>query len=186
MKKILSLLVSGILFGSTITSTYAELIETPTDETAEIITTVAVDSEDGDVTATTKTDLIGSKTFLYYYGNGCSHCAKVDAYLKGVNAYDVLDIVKKDTWDRTKPENNESMLKDAERLGIAVEQIGVPFLIITENGTETYLTGDKSIIDYFTPMLGEVPEKDGTIVLIILGLLVVVISAGIIIGGKKK
>jgi len=187
MKRILTLLLSTMLLWFIMSTAHAELVETPIDWTWEVITTSISENLTWElVTTKAVNEIIGSKSYLYYYGTGCSHCAKVDAYLKWVGAYDVLDIVKKDTWDQSKPENNENMLKDAERLWISVSNIWVPFLIITENGKETFLTGDQSIINYFTPILWEAPEKDGTIVLIILWLLVVIISGGIIYWGKNK
>jgi len=108
MKKIWILLVSMILAGLFFFGVNAQLIENPeTIDEWTVITTSIDPQEWEEIITTSMIDFFGSKSFLYYYGNGCSHCAKVDAYLKGVGAYDILDIVKKDTWDRTKPENKK-------------------------------------------------------------------------------
>lgn len=124
-------------------------------------------------------------SYLYYYGQGCPHCANIDKYMKGVDGYNRINIEKKEVYFNQ--DNAKSMSQDAESLGIKQEELGVPFLIVDNDGEKSYLIWDGPIIDHFTPILGEPqPSNAKYIVLGILVLLAVIIPAGIIMWGKKS
>lgn len=123
--------------------------------------------------------------YTYYWGNGCPHCSKVNAYMKWVDAESKIDIDKKEIWrDR---ENAALFTKDAERLGLDTAKLWVPFMIVNTDGVETTLNGSAEIIEHFKPILGEpVPNKARPIVLSILGLIVILVPLYLIFWGKKK
>lgn len=128
---------------------------------------------------------ISKTSYIYYWGNWCPHCAVVNSYMKWVDAENKIDIKKRETWkDR---ENAVLYTQDIERLGLKIEETGVPFLIINENWVEKTLWGSSDIINYFKPILWEpVPSKSKPIVLWILALFLVAVPLLLIFGWKKK
>jgi len=175
MKKIMnfvSFLLISLLFSSNI---YAdELIEWSNTWVVNITTT--------SLETTTSTWSVDEKTetsYVYYYWQGCWYCANVDKYMTKVNWWDSLNIVKKEVWSND--ENRESMMSDAQRLGIDTSDIWVPFLVINEWGEESYLIWDKPVIEHFTPILWEAPKNNNiAIILSILAVLAVILPVFLI------
>lgn len=124
-------------------------------------------------------------SYVYYWGNGCPHCATVNSYMKGVDLESKINLLKKEVWkDR---DNAVAFSADVKRLGLKIEDTGVPFMIATENGKETVYSGSEQIIEHFKPLYGEPkPNKAKPIVLAILWLFVILVPAYLILGGKKK
>ena len=116
-------------------------------------------------------------SYIYYYWQWCSHCANIDEYMEWVDGYNRLNIEKKEVYSNT--ENAKAMSDDAKRLWY--ENAWVPFLIVNEDWKETVLNWDKTIIDYFTPILWAPPPNNNKyIVFTILWLLAVLIPILII------
>ncbi|MFK7780172.1 MAG: hypothetical protein QM490_03405 [Candidatus Gracilibacteria bacterium] len=129
------------------------------------------------------TGVIEEISYLYYYGQGCSHCANVDEYMNAVDGYEKLNIEKYEIY--FDDDNREKYLAAGKRLGLSEKELGIPFLIIIEDGKEAFLTGDVSIINYFKGYLGEAPENPNKkIILIIMGIFVVLIPVFLIKSSK--
>jgi hypothetical protein len=46
--------------------------------------------------------------------------------------------------------NRQELLSEAERLGVPLNQVGTPFIIVQQaDGTETTLLGEEEAIDHF-------------------------------------
>lgn len=126
-------------------------------------------------------------TYTYYYGQWCSHCAKVDKYLNAVDWYEKLWIDKKEIYFDA--DNRAAMQEDAKRLWLGEdwEWVWVPFFIVNNDWVETPIIWDATIIEYFTPILGEAPKSNAWIViLIILALLAIAIPTFLIKWSNKK
>jgi cytochrome c biogenesis protein CcdA/glutaredoxin len=85
-----------------------------------------------------------------FYGEGCIHCALVDEYIEENN---IERVVMKEVYQNK--ENAEEFTTLADKLGIPINELGVPFLY---TGRE-YFVGDIDIIEYFKKG-GEVLSKE--------------------------
>jgi hypothetical protein len=106
----------------------------------------------------------------------------VDNYLKKTDAYNKLDMVKKEVWyDK---DNAWEMVEALKRLGLNTNT-WVPFILVRDiDWGESYLSGDTPIIDHFKPYLWEANQNtsinsdtdnnhNGTIVLVVLVIIAV-------------
>ena len=93
------------------------------------------------------TDLQNSEYF-YFYGQGCSHCIKVERYFEQSKLDKKIQISAHEIWyDQEGLKTLESLLP---QINLSLEQIGTPFLIIkSAEGNYSSLMGDAPIIDYF-------------------------------------
>lgn len=119
-------------------------------------------------------------SYIYFYGQGCPHCANVDAYFKWVWAYDTIDIVKKEVY--FDDVNREEMNKYATSLWYEESSVWVPFLVIENESWNSSLVWDSPIIDYFTPILWEVEinTRNRAIAIAVLWVLAVLIPVFLI------
>lgn len=85
---------------------------------------------------------------ILYYGDGCPHCAKVDAFLDENHVEQRVRFERKEVYNNKK--NAREMGNLAKRCGFATESIGIPFFW---TGT-TCLTGDQDIIAFFRSRMG--------------------------------
>jgi glutaredoxin len=84
-----------------------------------------------------------SNGIVLFYGDGCPHCANVEAFLEENNVKNKVVFENKEVYyNKT---NAEEMRTKAGACGLATDSIGVPFL---SNGTEC-LIGDQDIINFF-------------------------------------
>lgn len=84
-----------------------------------------------------------SKTIYFYYGTGCSHCAKVESYFDRINAYAKYHIENREVYFDN---NNAAAFAAAmDALGVPASERGVPTVIIGDK----VLTGDEPIINGF-------------------------------------
>lgn len=83
----------------------------------------------------------------YFYGNGCSHCAKVAAsgIIEKVNASENVSVTKYEIYYNETSRNK--FYAFANSLGLAKNTLGVPFAVINCSGNLTYLAGDGPIIN---------------------------------------
>lgn len=83
--------------------------------------------------------------YILYYWQWCSHCAKVEKYMKD---NDIDNIEKKEIYFDN--ENRTDFLDITEKLWIKTEDVWVPFLYIKDElWDENYLIWDKPIIELF-------------------------------------
>lgn len=95
-----------------------------------------------------------AQDYIFFYGNGCPHCAKVEKF------FDENDIEKTFSLEKKEIYFNRNNLNEfneyIEKLQLPSDQIGVPMLIIDSDlDSCTYLAGDKSIIDFFQKKIDE-------------------------------
>ncbi len=93
--------------------------------------------------ATTFVLAVDSTKPIFFYGQGCPHCAKVESYLSSHNLTD--QVIWKEVYHNQ--ENAKEFNQIADQLQLPLNQRGVPFLYFPQ--TQTYLLGDQSIINYF-------------------------------------
>lgn len=123
--------------------------EETVESTAEPTTTTKSSTE----TEQVKEDKIKIENieFTYYHGDGCSHCAKVNAYYAQNDILKKYNLTKKEVWKVKTNQMEFSQVLNA----LGVEQGWVPFLLIydknktKEEGRFSYLSGDTPIISYF-------------------------------------
>lgn len=95
-----------------------------------------------------------AQEYIFFYGNGCPHCANVEAYIKDNEIGKQFDLVKKEVFFNKKNLNefNEYLEKHA----LTYDEIGVPFLIINSWTDCNYINGDTNIIEYFSGKLAQI------------------------------
>lgn len=82
---------------------------------------------------------------IYFWGNGCPHCAAVDDFVNSWEFKDKLDVQKFEVWYNK--QNQALMTKLAgEKCNIKPQGMSVPLLIKPEGGC---LNGDTPIIEYY-------------------------------------
>lgn len=85
---------------------------------------------------------------VLFYGDGCPHCALVDAFIKDNNVEQKVPFVRKEVFNNKR--NAREMAAFSKKCGLATEGMGVPFLW---TGT-TCVTGDKDIMAFFQSKVG--------------------------------
>lgn len=85
---------------------------------------------------------------IYYYGDGCPHCANVDKFFTDNKITEKIQFEKKEVYNNTT--NSEEMSAKAKICKISENKIGVPFLW-TGSGC---VIGDKPIIEFFKEQTG--------------------------------
>lgn len=88
--------------------------------------------------------------YVYYWGNGCPFCAKVNAYFDKNKTEAKFNLTKKEVYYNA--DNAKELQAVWMALGLNSEDIGVPFLVYKDPATNkpTYLSGAPSIIELFT------------------------------------
>lgn len=102
-----------------------------------------------------------AQEYIFFYGNGCTHCAKVEKFFKENDVKKYFSIQEKEVYFNR---NNLKEFADyAKKLNISSDQMWVPFLVINWSGGEcTSLAWDASIIKYFQDKLDAVSNKTCT------------------------
>lgn len=173
MKKILSTFFIFLFVFSGINISFAEDLNISTSSTW-LTSTWKISEIVNNVNLTNTGSEVSNISYIYYYGQWCSHCANLDKYLKNVWAYEKLNIEKKEVY--FDDANRDSMMSDGKRLWLSDSDIWVPFLIVNDSWIETPIIWDGPIIEKLKPILWEVPEnKNKTIVLTILVILAIII-----------
>ncbi|HOG15458.1 MAG TPA: cytochrome c biogenesis protein [Candidatus Absconditabacterales bacterium] len=98
-----------------------------------------------------------AQDYVYFYGNGCTHCAKVEKF------FDENDVVSKYNVKELEIYFNRNNLKTfsdyIEKLEIDKNKAGVPFLVIDSENECDYVAGDKKIIGFFQEKLTQDSSK---------------------------
>lgn len=90
---------------------------------------------------------------VLYYGDGCPHCANVEAFIKKNEAVAALPIERKEVYhDRA---NATELAGRAASCGLPSDSIGVPFLW---DGAQCYV-GDAPVISYLSQRAGLGEQK---------------------------
>jgi len=80
---------------------------------------------------------------IYFYGQGCSHCAKVDEYIVTNKVKEKIDFDEREVFFNR---NNAVLLSElAKKCGLNENEIGVPFFW---DGSKC-IVGDADIINFF-------------------------------------
>jgi len=81
---------------------------------------------------------------VYFYGNGCPHCAKVEEFFKDNNVESKIQFDKKEIYN-DKPNAQLLFLVAQRKCNLSGDEIGVPFLW---DGSKCFV-GDGDIINFF-------------------------------------
>lgn len=93
-------------------------------------------------------EYINENIYTYYYGATCSHCIKVEKYLKESGVDQEIRITTKEV--QINRENAQELLDKAESLWIPTNQVGTPFIVVQEkNGFEYALIWEAEAINHF-------------------------------------
>lgn len=88
-----------------------------------------------------------STKYTYFYGQGCSHCIKVENYFETTDIDEKNNIEKYEIWFDQK---GRSVLEEKlKHLPLSLEEIGTPFLVIQKWDNYSPLMWDTPIINYF-------------------------------------
>lgn len=111
---------------------------------AFVIATLLVVSPVVHLQTTPTLEALGAQEkIIYFYGNGCPHCADVDAYFKSEDIYSKYNIEKREIYSNG--QNAILFNQVMDELGVPTRQRGVPTILI---GDKT-LVGGASIISNF-------------------------------------
>ena len=95
-----------------------------------------------------------SEKVIFFWGQGCSHCSKVDAYVQKNNLDEVFDIERKEIY--FDEENREEFTRLCDGHNLELNERGVPMAVI--NGK--CVIGDKPIIDQLNNGISESPLQE--------------------------
>lgn len=91
-----------------------------------------------------------NENYLYFYGNTCAHCQKVEKYFEGNQIEKEYRITKYEVFENN--ENRELLGSYLEKLNLGRDQVWTPFMVIESGGELTSLMGDRDIIEYFSAL----------------------------------
>jgi len=89
----------------------------------------------------------GDGKLIFFYGNGCPHCANVEKYFVDNNVETKISFEQKEVYNNQ--DNATEMGVYAQKCGLDLKTLGVPFLW---TGSKC-LVGDTPIINYFQDKL---------------------------------
>jgi len=84
---------------------------------------------------------------VFFYGDGCPHCAAVEEYFKNKGVREKISFLEKEVYYNE--ENAKDLEEKAKICGIPSNTLGVPFLW---DGGRCFI-GDREIIDFFDQKL---------------------------------
>ena len=90
---------------------------------------------------------VTNNEIIFYYGQECPHCVKVEEFIKNNNVDAKIKITKKEVWHNQT--NATEMIGIANKCGIPTNSVGVPLLW---DGAKCY-TGDTDIINWLAGKL---------------------------------
>lgn len=95
-----------------------------------------------------------AQDYLFFYWNGCPHCARVEKFFEEHKIETTFSLEKKEIYFNR---NNLDIFNEyIKKLNLPVDQVGVPMLIIdSESDSCTYLAWDVSIIEFFQKKIDE-------------------------------
>lgn len=97
----------------------------------------------------------GKPTIYYFYGTGCPHCERVDAYFTANRLYELYPIEKREVYFNR--ENARLYTELLDKKGIPLDKRGVPAVFLGE----TVLMGDRPIIEGFIKAADAYLQQEG-------------------------
>jgi hypothetical protein len=92
-----------------------------------------------------------SSEIIFFYGNGCPHCALVEKFISDNNVDSKVKLDKKEVFSN---QDNANLLADkAHSCGLNTDNIGVPFL--WDGPTGKCIVGDTDVINYLKAKIGQ-------------------------------
>lgn len=85
----------------------------------------------------------GRADMIFYYGDGCPHCANVEQYLTDHSLDGKINLVRKEIYNNQ--DNQAELINRALACGLNRQAVGIPLL--WHDGQ--CLEGDQAIIDFF-------------------------------------
>jgi len=98
-----------------------------------------------------------AQEYIYFYGNGCSHCAKVEKFFEKENIEKKYDIDMREIYFNR--DNVQLFQEYVEKLDIDPAKAWVPFLVIDDENECEYVAGDSKIISFFQEKLDAEDEN---------------------------
>lgn len=95
-----------------------------------------------------------SQDYIFFYGNWCTHCAKVEEFFKENEIDNIFSIQRKEIYFNNT--NRKEFLEYGEKLWIPSENLWVPLLIVNNENTCSNLIWDQKIINYFNEKIVKV------------------------------
>jgi glutaredoxin-related protein len=92
-----------------------------------------------------------AQDYVFFYGNGCPHCAKVEKFFSDNVIEKKFDLVQKEVYFNRV--NLKEFQNYADKLKISMDKLGVPFLIVNSGEACSYINGDQNIITFFQDKL---------------------------------
>ncbi|MGB9609174.1 MAG: hypothetical protein ACPL3E_02240 [Minisyncoccia bacterium] len=138
--KKIKLIVVGFLFLAMILLSFGTLLQNSGAPTNSSQNQFQNQSESQTKQADNNVSNLGNK-LIYFYGQGCPHCAKVDEFLKSNPPK--FNLEKKEVYYNQS--NQKDLMAAAQNCGFKTIQIGVPFLWTGKD----CIVGDEPIINYF-------------------------------------
>ncbi len=94
--------------------------------------------------ASEPTPNIPSDSYVYFYGQGCTHCKNVEEFMNSWEKKDSINLTKLEVWYN---KNNANIFaSEAEKCGVSKNDLAVPFLVTPDGKC---MMGDTPIIDHF-------------------------------------
>lgn len=94
-----------------------------------------------------------AQEYIYFYGNGCSHCAKVEKFFNENDIESKYNVKKLEVYFNR--DNLQQFSSYIQKLGIDQNKAWVPFLVIESENECDYVAGDKKIIWFFQEKIAQ-------------------------------
>ena len=91
-----------------------------------------------------------SESYVYFYGNSCAHCLKVEKYFEENSIEESYKISKYEVFENA--ENRQLLSSYLKKLNLSRSQVWTPFMVIESGGQLNSLMGDVDIIAYFSAL----------------------------------
>ncbi|HRX64004.1 MAG TPA: cytochrome c biogenesis protein [Candidatus Absconditabacterales bacterium] len=98
-----------------------------------------------------------AQEYIFFYGNGCPHCASVENFFQENNVVEKYDVDVREMYFNR--DNLDTFYYYIDKLGIDNSRAGVPFLVIDNDSNCNYLMGDVKIIDFFESLIETESEQ---------------------------
>ena len=91
---------------------------------------------------------LSADEYHYFYGEGCSYCAKTQRYFETNHIEDIYKITKYEI--RNHPENLQILEDKLAQINLPITETKIPLMLVEkEDKIQTSLIGPTEIIKYF-------------------------------------
>ncbi len=98
-----------------------------------------------------------AQEYIFFYGNGCPHCASVENFFQENNVVEKYDVDVREMYFNR--DNLDTFYYYIDKLGIDNSRAWVPFLVIDNDSNCNYLMWDVKIIDFFESLIETESEQ---------------------------